>query len=328
MSIQKHLNWPIYGGKSEFFRSCPRKVLHTSILTVKIRFVSLFRCPTRHLRTSSGPLGVPRLPPARSASVREMAQALSAASGRRSKRRKVHIPVGRYPDRAAGPASGSRGPQSRYHSSLGWDCLLPAIVSKRNSRLVSPKPRRWSAAGPAETFRQALSRPGYSVWIESSALQSRDSPVLGLGEVVSWQESQTLDYQCGGQTRSVPTTPMRSVLCIGVSTRKSQFVFIAVWPLRIGSSGAISVLKALGGWANTTQKRRESSRRWFVGPDTSNCRLLSRFPGHWLEPRKPRPPATIASSMARPGGSRRARAIGCNGRRNVEIIIIQLPGFK
>ena len=104
MNIQKHLNWPISRGLLEFFRSCPGKVLHTSILTVKIRFVSLFRCPTRHLRTPSGPLGVPRLPPARSASVREMAQALSAPAGRRSKRRKVHIPVGRYPDRAAGPS--------------------------------------------------------------------------------------------------------------------------------------------------------------------------------------------------------------------------------
>ena len=128
--------------------------------------------------------------------------------------------------------------------------------------------------------------------------------------------------------------------------QKSQFVFIAVWPLRIGSSGAISVLTALGGWADTTQKRRETSRRWFVGPVTSNCRLLSRFPGHWLEPRQPRTPATIAPSMAGPGGSRRARAIGCNGRRNVnplttagrtsplatagriKITIIQLPGFK
>ena len=75
-----------------------------------------------------------------------MAQALSAAAGRRSKRRKVHIPVGRYPARAAGPSVWieSSGPQSPYHSSLGWDCLLSGIVSKRNSRLVSPKPRRWT----------------------------------------------------------------------------------------------------------------------------------------------------------------------------------------
>ena len=53
-------------------------------------------------------------------------------------------PSGVIPTGRRAPASGSRGPQSRYHSSLGWDCLLPGIVSKRNSRLVSPKPRRWT----------------------------------------------------------------------------------------------------------------------------------------------------------------------------------------
>ena len=189
MNIQKHLNWPISRQLLEFFRSCPRKVLHTSILTVKIRFVSLFRCPTRHLRTPSGPLGVPRLPPARSASVREMAQALSAAAGRRSKRRKVHIPVGRYPDRAAGPSvwiersTVALPLQSWLGLSLARNRFEEKFTTGISKAQTLDQQRRGTT--PAGTFRRALSRPGYSVWIESSALQSRDSPVLDLGAVVS-----------------------------------------------------------------------------------------------------------------------------------------------
>ena len=140
MNIKKTL--PISRGKSEFFRSCPRKVQHTSILAVKIRFVSLFRCPTRHLRTPSGPLGVPRLPPARSASVREMAQALSAAAGRRSKRRKVHIPVGRYP--GGGPQRLDRVVHSRVYSPV-----LVGIGSCQESfRVIGKEIHDWYLQSP------------------------------------------------------------------------------------------------------------------------------------------------------------------------------------
>ena len=189
MNIQKHLNWPISRRLLEFFRSCPGKVLHTSILTVKIRFVGLFRCPTRLICPPCGPLGAPRLPPARSASFREMAWALSAAAGRRSKWRKVHIPVGRYPDRAAGPSvwiersTVALPLQSWLGLSLARNRFEEKFTTGISKAQTLDQQRRGTT--PAGTFRRALSRPGYSVWIESSALQSRDSPVLGLGAVVS-----------------------------------------------------------------------------------------------------------------------------------------------
>ena len=189
MNIQKHLNWPISRGLLEFFRSCPRKVLHTSILTVKIRFVSLFRCPTRHLRTPSGPLGVPRLPPGRSASVRQDGP---GATGTR--RAPIKTAQGPYPRRALSRPGG--GPsvwierstvalplQSWLGLSLARNRFEEKFTTGISKAQTLDQQRRGTT--PAGTFRRALSRPGYSVWIESSALQSRDSPVLGLGEVVS-----------------------------------------------------------------------------------------------------------------------------------------------
>ena len=59
-----------------------------------------------------------------------------------TRRAPIKTVQGPYPRRALSRSGG--GPQSRYHSSLGWDRLLPGIVPKRNSRLVSPKPRRWT----------------------------------------------------------------------------------------------------------------------------------------------------------------------------------------
>ena len=120
-----------------------------------------------------------------------MAQALSAAAGRRSKRGKVHIPVGRYPDRAAGPSASVWIERStialRLQSWLGLSLARNRFEEKFTTGISKAQTLDQQRRGttPAGTFRRALSRPGYSVWIESSALQSRDSPVLGLGEVVS-----------------------------------------------------------------------------------------------------------------------------------------------